>query len=162
MRGIPDDLDRDDLDVLSVAGLAPPPDGDWLLVTVLENHPGGGLLAHPMHPPELTARGGDVLVRVAPDARSSGQRRVRVQVWAVMGGRLLLAGNWDRLAPASWPDQVRPTVAFVMGTVTELEENGADLGASSAVRLDDLDAATVGVPFGITTGQAAGPGRAPD
>ncbi len=84
-----------------------------------------------------------------------------MQVWAVMGGRLLLAGNWGRPSPASWPGQVRPTVAFVMGTITELEENGASLGASRTVRLDDPDAATVGVPFGITTGQAAGPGRPP-
>jgi hypothetical protein len=160
MLGIPDalPLDRDDLDVLSLAGLAPPPDGDWLLVTSLENQPGSGFTAQHLHRHELRAHGGDVLVRVAPDARSSGQRRVRVQVWTVMGGRLLLAGNWDRLTPAGWPEQVRPTVAFAMGTITELEENSADLGPTRAVRLDDPDAATVGVPFGITTGQAAEPG----
>jgi len=161
MPGFPDarPLDRDDLDVLSLAALAPPPDGDWLLVTSLETQPGSGFTAQHLHRHELRAHGGDVLVRVAPDARSSGQRRVRVQVWAVMGGRLLLAGNWDRQGPAAWPEQVRPTIAFVMGTITELEENGAGLGASRVVRLDDPDAATVGVPFGITTGQAADPGR---
>jgi len=151
MPGIPDalPLDRDDLDVLSLAGLAPPPDGDWLLVTSLENQPRSGFTAQHLHRHELGAHGGDALVRVAPDARSSGQRRVRVQVLAVMGGRLLLAGNWDRLSPAAWAEQVRPTVAFVMGTITELEENGADLGSARMVRLDDPDAAMVGVPFGI-------------
>jgi hypothetical protein len=160
MPGIPDDLDRDDLDVLSLAaGLAPPPDGDWLLVTALESHPGGGFAAQHLHRHELHAHGGDVLVRVAPDARSSGQRRTRVQVWAVMGGRLLLAGNWDRLSPGSWPEQVRPTVAFVMGMIAELEESAADLGPLRLVQLDDPDAATVGVPFGITSGPAAVPGR---
>ena len=148
MPGTPDDLD-----VLSLAGLAPPPDGDWLLVTSLENQPGSGFTAQHLHRHELRAHGGDVLVRVAPDARSAGQRRARVQVWAVMGGRLLLAGNWDRLSPADWPEQVRPTVAFAMGTITELEENGASLGSARAVRLDDPDAATVGVPFGITSSQ---------
>ena len=42
--------------------------------------------------------------------------------------------------------------------ITELEESGADLEASRLVRLDDPDAATVGVPFGITAGQATAPG----
>ena len=35
-------LDRDDLDVLSLAGLAPPPEGDWLLVTSLDSQPAAG------------------------------------------------------------------------------------------------------------------------
>jgi hypothetical protein len=161
--GIPGALppDRDDLDVRSLAGLAPPADGDWLLVTSVEVLPGSEFTAQHLHRRELRARGGDVLVRVAPDAGPAGQRRVRAQVWAVAGGRLLLAGNWDKLNPVSWADQVRPTVAFVMGILTELEESGADLGSSRTVWLDDPDVATVGVPFGITTGPAAGPGRPP-
>jgi hypothetical protein len=72
-----------------------------------------------------------------------------------MGGRLVLAGNWGRQSPDDWPEQVRPAVAFAMGTITELEESGADLGPSRLVRLDDPDTATVGVPFGITSGRAA-------
>jgi hypothetical protein len=155
MPAIPDDLDRDDLDVLSLAGLAPPPDGDWLLVTSLESQPGGGFTAQHLHRHELHAHGGDVLVRVAPDTGSPGQPEVRAQVWAVMGGRLVLAGSWDRQSPDDWPEQVRPAVAFAMGTITELEESGADLGPSRLVQLDDPDAATVGVPFGITSGRAA-------
>jgi hypothetical protein len=158
MPGIPDDLDRDDLDVLSLAGLAPPPDGDWLLVTSLDSQPGGGFTAQHLRRHELHAHGGDVLVRVAPDTGSPGQPRVRAQVWAVMGGRLVLAGSWDRQSPDDWPEQVRPAVAFTMGMITELEESGADLGPLRLVRLDDPDAATVGVPFGITAGRAAAPG----
>jgi len=159
MPGIPDALDRDDLDVLALAGLAPPPDGDWLLVTSLESQPGGGFTAQHLHRHELHAHGGDVLVRVAPDTGCPGQPKVRAQVWAVMGGRLILTGNWDRQSPDDWAEQVRPAIAFAMGTITELEESGADLGPLRLVRLDDPDAATVGVPFGITARRAAAPGR---
>ena len=73
-----------------------------------------------------------------------------------MGGRLVLAGNWDRQSPDDWAEQVRPAVAFAMGMITELEESGADLAALRLVRLDDPDVATVGVPFGITAGQGDG------
>jgi hypothetical protein len=155
MAGIPDDLDRDDLDVLSLAALAPPPDGDWLLVTSLDSQPAGGFTAQHLHRHELYAHGGDVLLRVAPDTGSPGQPEVRAQVWAVMGGRLVLAGNWDRQSPGGWPEQVRPAAAFAMGMITELEESGADLEPSRRVRLDDPAAATVGVPLGITAGRAA-------
>jgi hypothetical protein len=79
-----------------------------------------------------------------------------------MGGRLVLTGSWDRQGPDGWPEQVRPAVAFAMGTITELEESGADLGPLRLVQLDDPDAATVGVPFGITSGRAAVPGRPAD
>src|ERR1017187_5506852 len=101
MPGIPDalHLDRDALDVLSLAGLAPPPEGDWLLVTSLESQPGGGFTAWRLHRHEPHARGGDVLVRVASDTGSPGQPEVRAQVWAVMGGRLVLAGSWDPPLP---------------------------------------------------------------
>jgi hypothetical protein len=159
--GIPDalPLDPDDLDVLSLAGLVPPADGDWLLVTSLESQPGGGFAAQHLHRHELHAHGGDVLVRVAPSAESPGRPEVRVQVWAVMGGRLVLAGSWDQQSPDGWAEQVRPAVAFAMGMITELEESGADLGPLCLVRLDDPDAATVGVPAGITAGGAAVPGR---
>ena len=86
LPGIPDALalDRDDVDVLSLAGLAPPPEGDWLLVTSLESQPAGGFTAQHLHRHELHAHGGDVLVRVAPGAGSPGQPEVRAQVWAVM------------------------------------------------------------------------------
>jgi hypothetical protein len=152
-------LDRDDLDVLSLAGLAPPPEGDWLLVTSLDSQPRGGFTAQHLHRHELHAHGGDVLVRVAPDAGSPGKPEVRAQVWAVMGGRLVLAGNWDRQSPDDWAEQVRPAVAFAMGMITELEESGADLAPLHLVRLDDPEVATVGVPSGITAAKATAPGR---
>ena len=97
MPGIPDDLDRDDLDVLSLAGLAPPPDGDWLLVTSPESQPGGGFTAQHLHRHELHAHGGDVLLRVVPDTGSRGQPKVRAQVWAVMERP---AGPGRELGPA--------------------------------------------------------------
>ena len=80
--GIPDalPLDCDDLDVLSLAGLAPPLEGDWLLVTSLESQPGGGFTAQHLHLHELHAHGGDVLVRVARDTGSPGQPEIRAQV----------------------------------------------------------------------------------
>jgi hypothetical protein len=160
MQGIPDALalDPDDLDVLSLAGLAPPPDGDWLLVTSLESQPAGGFTAQHLHRHELRAHGGDVLVRVTPGAGSPGQPEVRAQVWAVIAGQLVLAGSWDQQSPDGWAEQVRPAAAFAMGMITELEETGADLGPSRLVRLDDPDAATVGVPFGITAARATAPG----
>ena len=71
-----------------------------------------------------------------------------------MGGRLVLAGSWDRQSPGDWAEQVRPAVAFAMGMITELEESGADLGPLRCVRLDDPDVAMVGVPSGITAGRA--------
>jgi hypothetical protein len=41
-----------------------------------------------------------------------------------------------------------------MGMVTELEENGADLGARHRVQLDVPGSVAVGVPLGITSGRA--------
>src|SRR5271165_4819470 len=99
-------------------------------------------------PDELYAHGGDVLIRLLPDARRRGQPEIRAEVLVVLGGYLILAGNWERQDRDWWPEQIRPAVAFVMGMVTELEENGADLGARYRVRLDDPAPAVVGVPLG--------------
>ena len=56
--------------------------------------------------------------------------------------------------PGRWPERIRAAVAFAMGMLTELEENGADLGGPPRVRLDDRGTATVGVPLGVTSGPA--------
>jgi len=150
--GIPDDAD--DISVLGLAGQIPSDDGEWLLVTSLDSQPGGGFLSRHLWPDELHARGGDVLIRLLPDPRRRGLPKIRAEVLLVLGGSLILAGNWER-QDRDWPEQIGPAVAFVMGMVTELEENGADLGARHRVRLDDPAAAVVGVPLGVTAGQAA-------
>jgi hypothetical protein len=161
MPGIPGDADRDDdVDVLTLAGQIPADDGAWLLVTALDAAPGAEFLARHLHRDELHGHGGDVLVRLAP-AGKPGLPEVCAQVWAVMSGRLILAGSWDRQDIGRWPEQVRPAVAFAMGTLTELEESDADLGSRLRVRLDDPDRATVGVPFGITSRRAAPGGQPP-
>jgi len=159
MPGMPDGADgEEDVSVLTLTGQIPSQDGEWLLITSLDHQPGAGFLARHLRRDELHAYGGDVLVRLLPDAWRPGLPQICAQVWVVLGGRLILAGNWDRQDLGRWPEQIRPAVAFTMGMVTELEENGADLGARHRVRLDDPDTATVGVPVGITSGRAA-PGQ---
>ena len=90
--------------------------------------PGGGFTAQHLHRHELRAHGGDVLVRVAPDTGARGSRPSARRCGRSWEARLVLAGNWDRQSPDDWAEQVRPAVAFAMGTITELEESGADLG----------------------------------
>jgi hypothetical protein len=159
IAGIPDDADGDqDVNVLMLAGQIPSQDGEWLLVTSLDAQPGAGFLARHLRQDELHAYGSDVLVRLLPDAGRPGLPRIRAQVWVVLGCRLVLAGNWDRQDLGQWPEQIRPTVAFATGMVTELEEHIADLGTRHRIRLDDPDMAIVGVPLGITSGRAA-PGQ---
>jgi hypothetical protein len=154
--GIPDDADGyDDINVLSLAGQIPSDNGEWLLVTSLDSQPGGGFLARRLWSGEETARGGDVLIRLLPDASTGGQPQIRADVLVVLSGHLILAGSWERQDRRRWPEQIRPAVAFAIGMITELEENGGDLGARHRVRLDDPTAAVVGVPLGVTSGRAA-------
>ncbi|MGH3405357.1 MAG: hypothetical protein ACRDRJ_23065 [Streptosporangiaceae bacterium] len=156
MPGIPDDADGyEGISVLSLAGRIPPDDGQWLLVTSVDSQPGAGFLAHRLRPEELRARGGDVLIRLRPEARKRGLPDIHAEVLLVLGGYLILAGSFERQDRHWWPEQIRAAVVFVMGMVTELEENGADLGARHQVSLDDPAAAVVGVPLGITSGRAA-------
>lgn len=158
--GIPDDADgEEDVNVLTLTGQIPSEDGEWLLVTSLDSQPGAEFLARHLRRDELHAHGGDVLVRLLPDARRPGLPQIRAQVQVVLGGRLILAGNWDQQDLGRWPEQIRPTVALATGMLTELEEHGADLGARHRVRLDDPDTATVGVPLGITTSGQPAPGQ---
>jgi hypothetical protein len=154
MPGIPDDTDED-VNVLTLVGKIPSKDGEWLLITSLDGQPGGEFLARHMGRDELYAHGSDVLVRLAPDDGMPRRPQIRAQVWVVLGGRLILAGSWERQDFDWWPEQIRAGAAFAMGMITELEENGADLGARYRVRLDDPDTATVGVPLGITSRPAA-------
>jgi hypothetical protein len=150
----PDDPDADeDVNVLALAGQIPSKRGEWLLVTALDGQPGARFLARHLQPDELHARGSDVLVRLLPDSWKPGLPQIRAQVLVALGGRLILAGNWDRQDIGRWPEQIRPTAAFAMGMVTELEENGADLGARHRVQLDASETVAAGVPLGITSGR---------
>lgn len=45
------------------------------------------------------AHGGDVLVRLQPDTGSMDLPAVLAEVWAVVGGHLILAGTWNRELP---------------------------------------------------------------
>jgi len=105
------------------------------------------------------AQGGDVLVRLLPDRKSSPEPAVSAEVWAVAGGRMILAGMWPGQDLAGWAEQVRPAVAFAMGMLIELEDHGADLGARHRVRLADADTTRMGVLPGITSGRVPVTGR---
>jgi hypothetical protein len=155
MPGVLDDADGyEDISVLSLAGRIAPGEGQWLLVTSVDGQPGAGFLAHCLRPEELHARGGDVLIRVRAEDRKRGLPDIRADVLVVLGGYLIVAETFERQDRHWWPEQIRAAVVFVMGMVTELEENGADLGAGQKVGLDDPAAAVVGVPLGVTSGQA--------
>ena len=52
-----------------------------------------------------------------------------VRVRAVVAGALVHVASWDGLDLVSWPEIVRPSVAFAMGALKELQEHGADVGA---------------------------------
>jgi hypothetical protein len=66
-----------------------------------------------------------------------------------------------RQEPEGWPEKIRATVAFAMGILTELEEQGADLAARRRVDLDDaVVTAVAGIPADVTSG-LAGTGRLP-
>jgi len=69
-----------------------------------------------------------------------------VQVWAVVAGSLVRVAAWDPAGPDLWPEAVRETVIFAMGTLTELQEHGADVAARQKV---DVLAAAGSVPAGF-------------
>jgi hypothetical protein len=148
------------VDVLFLAGQRPPPTGAWLLVTEVDGVPGGRFTAHVLEEAAPSAFGGDVVVRLAPDDQATGQPppAVRVQVCAVLGGRLIPAAGWAGQDLDGWPERIRPAVAFAMGVLTELEEHGADLGAGVGLE-QAASQATAGVPLHLTFPQGtASPG----
>ena len=159
MPGIPDDLPTATTTRCPVPGRAAPVPGRGLAAGHVAGEPARRRVHRPhlpgtsCTPTAATCSSGWPLI---PDPR--GSRRSARRCGRSWAATLILAGNWDRQNPDDWPEQIRPAVAFAMGMITELEENGADLGARHLVRLDDPDAATVGVPFGITAGRAAAPG----
>jgi hypothetical protein len=114
----------------------------WLLVTEIDGPAGEVFTARPVPGPRPHAHGGDVLVRVAPEADAA----VSVTVWTVAAGALVPVAGWDLPDDGSWPERVRPTVMFTMSAMTGLGEH-ADLGELDPVDLDAAAATAVpGLP----------------
>ena len=143
--------DGEEVDVLFLAGQEPSLAGEWLLVTEADGKPGGTFTAHVLGDAAPSAFGGDVLARLLRDDPPEGQPppAVRVQVYAVIGGRLIPVATWPGCDLDGWPERIRPAVTFAMGVLTELEEHGADLGGGVDL-IPAAFAATAGVPLHIT------------
>jgi hypothetical protein len=126
----------------------------------VDGNPGGEFTAHVLDRSAPSAFGGDVVVRLAPDDPAAGQPppAARVQVYVVLGGRLIPAAAWPGHDLDGWPERIRPTVAFAMGMLTELEEHGADLGARVDLGLVASEA-TAGLPLHITFPSGGPPRR---
>jgi len=159
--GPPGPPDPEDVDVLFLAGQRPAEDGEWLLITEVDGLPGSAFSAWVLPPGGRHGRGGDVLVRLTPGTRTGDlvPDTIDVSAWAVISRRLVPVAAWPRQDLDGWPERIRPTVAFAMGILTELEDHdGADLGARDRVDLDAAVAtATPGIPARLTFGTAAGP-----
>lgn len=147
--------DGKEVDVLFLAGQEPSLAGAWLLVTEADGEPGGTFTAHVLGDAAPSAFGGDVLVQLLRDDPAEGQPppAARVQVFAVIGGRLIPVAAWPGCDLDGWPERIRPAVAFAMGVLTELEEHGADLGGAVDL-IPAAFAATAGVPLHITFAEA--------
>ena len=145
------DQEEEVVDVLYLAGQRPAAGGSWLLVTGLDAVPGGEFTAHVQDGAAASAFGGDVVAHLAPDDPPGGPPGpgARVDVYVVLGGRLIPVAAWPGCDLEGWPERIRPTVAFAMGMLTELEEYGADLGAQVDLG-QAAPAATAGVPLHIT------------
>jgi len=152
MTGFAEGPDRE-VDVLLLAGQRLPAGGAWLLVTSVDGKPGGEFTAQVAPGDAPSAFGGDVVVRLSADDPAVGQPppTARVQVFAMLGGRLIAVAAWPGHDLDGWPDRIRPAAAFAMGVLTELEEHGADLGAHGRVDLNQAtDVAVAGIPLHLT------------
>lgn len=135
-------------DVVVLAGDQLLPEGVWLLVTGVDAAPGGVFTGVRLPAQEPRAGGGDVVLRLAAGpGRLPGLPDGHVQVYAVMAGTLVLAGEWGIAGLSDWSEVVRVTAAFTMGVLADLEARGADLRPGEAVDLDQAAAtAAVGLP----------------
>lgn len=132
---IPDeDAVEEEVDVLYLAGQRPPAESAWLQVTTAEGRQGGEFTALFLPRNRPCASGGDVLLHVAPGSSLADEQwplpAMRVRVMAVVAGAAIHVAAWDHLTLEEWPEIVRPAVAFAMGALKELQEHGADVGAS--------------------------------
>lgn len=101
------DAADEEVDVLYLAGQRPPEEGAWLWVTTADARHGGEFTALFLPRTRPQASGGDVLLRIAPgrgegDAEQWPVLSVRVRVWAVAAGSLILVAGWDRLDLDGW------------------------------------------------------------
>lgn len=126
-------------DVAELAGGQLPPEGVWLLVTAVESAPGGVFTGVRLRAGAPRAFGGDVVLRLAAGpGRLPGLPAGHMQVYAVMAGTLVLAGEWGLADFGDWPEVARMTASFAMGALSGLGEHGADLRPQELV---DLEAA---------------------
>lgn len=149
--------DPDDVDLLILAGQQPARGGEWLLITEIDGTPGATFTGWVLPPAGRHAHGGDVVVRLAPGSADTGPDTVKVSVWVVIRSLLIPVAAWDRQEPREWPERIRPTVAFAMSILTELEEQpGAYIGSADRVSLDAAAARAVpGIPLHFTASPPA-------
>jgi hypothetical protein len=132
--------------VASLAGIPPPDDGGWLLVTRCEA-PGGEFTARVLASPLPHAHGGDVLIVVSVHERQSGPRLVHAQVLTVARADLVRVAMWETPELASWPSRVHPAALFAVTAMEWLEARGADIGADCATCLDAGQVSGAGLPL---------------
>ena len=133
-----------EVDVRALAGRQLPAEGAWLRVTAAEAWRGGGFTAVVLPQGRLLADSGDVLVHVSPSPgwwTPEGTLVADVQVWAAVGGALLLVAGWTATSLGRWPENIRCPVVFALGALRELQDHGADTGSPGQV---DLAAAAAG------------------
>jgi hypothetical protein len=120
----------------------------WLLVTEVEGIPAGLFTAMPLPSAAPRAGGGDVLIRLGGGpGRTPGTPAGHVQLYAVMAGTLVLAGEWGLIDFGDWPEVVRITAAFTMGALADLEEHDADLRPYDHLDLESAaGTAVIGFP----------------
>ncbi|SRR5216683_1449136 len=142
--GVLDNADDDDVvGMLYLAGQRPPRQGAWLLVTTVDGQPGADFDARVLPGSRENAGGRDVLVELVSNGAERELPSARVRVWAVVAGLLVPVATWDKHDLDSWPERIRPAVAFTMGVLTGLAEHGADIGTGHMISL----AAAAGAPW---------------
>lgn len=141
-------------DAASLAGQELPPGGLWLLATAVESGPGEIFTVEEI-PDEGSCHDGDVLVRVADGpGRLPGIGSGHVQVCAVIGAAMYLVAEWPVTDSGDWPELARPTAAWAMGALADLEEYGMHTDPFTPVSLRDAAA-------GMTPGWPAPAGADP-
>jgi len=93
--------------------------GEWLLAVVCGGPP-GEFIVRELPGTEPMVFGGDVLIRARPDWTPAS--RPRIEVWAVVRNSVVPVAVWNSLPARTWPEAIRPTVAFAMTALNQLGE----------------------------------------